>query len=220
MPSSKSNVQEQAQRLQLRTYGDACAAAHALDLVGERWALLIVRELLFGPKRFTDLQAGLAPASANVLSQRLRELEATEIVQRRQLGAPARVWVYELTERGRDLEELLVNLARWGARSPLRERGGPLSVDSLLLALKTHYDPSKAVDLVATFGLKIGEDPFTVRADAGGLQIANGEPAAPDATLDVDADTFRSLVIHGERPKQLDITGSTELVHRLLEALR
>src|SRR5215204_4140654 len=87
----------------MRTYDDGCAAAHALDLIGERWALLVVRELLLGPKRFTDLRAGLPNASPNVLAQRLRELEAAGIVRRRKLPPPAASRVYELTEWGQDL---------------------------------------------------------------------------------------------------------------------
>src|SRR3954462_9145850 len=101
-----------------RTYGEACAAAHALDLVGERWALLVVRELLLGPKRFTDLRAGICHAGPNVLAQRLRELEAAGIVRRRQLPPPAASRVYELTEWGSELEPVVTALGRWGARSP------------------------------------------------------------------------------------------------------
>jgi DNA-binding HxlR family transcriptional regulator len=93
-----------------RSYHDACATARALDVVGERWALLIVRELLFGPKRFGDLQSGLATVRPNVLSQRLRELEGSLVIRRRRLGRPASVWVYELTEWGRQLEGVLLML--------------------------------------------------------------------------------------------------------------
>src|SRR3990170_3687429 len=101
-----------------RTYDDACAAAHALDLIGERWALLVVRELLLGPKRFTDLKAGLPGASPNVLAQRLRDLEGVGIVRRRKLPPPAASRVYELTEWGLELEPAIISLGRWGARSP------------------------------------------------------------------------------------------------------
>src|SRR5436189_5833106 len=101
-----------------RTYGESCAASHALDLVGERWALLIVRELLLGPKRFTDLRAGLPAISPNVLTQRLEELERAGVLRRRKLLPPAGAWVYELTEWGLDLEPVIIALGRWGARSP------------------------------------------------------------------------------------------------------
>ena len=106
-----------------RTYGDGCGIAHALDLVGERWALLVVRELLLGPKRFTDLRDGLPNASPNVLSQRLRELEQAEIVRRRKLPPPAATWVYELTDWGRELKPVAIALGTWALRSPIVPRG-------------------------------------------------------------------------------------------------
>src|ERR1051326_4544263 len=102
----------------LRTYGDGCAIAHALDVVGERWALLVVRELVLGPKRYTDLRRGLPNASPNVLSQRLDELERAGIVERHKLPPPAGSRVYELTRWGRELEEIVISLGRWAARSP------------------------------------------------------------------------------------------------------
>src|ERR1700704_6818882 len=100
---------------QTRTYGDQCGVARALDVVGERWALLVVRELLLGPKRFTDLRSGLPHLSPDVLSQRLRELEGAGIVQRRKLAPPAASRVYELTPRGRELEPVVLGLGRWGS---------------------------------------------------------------------------------------------------------
>src|SRR3954447_2452212 len=102
----------------LRTYGDGCGIAHALDLLGERWALLVVRDLLLGPKRFTDLRSGLPNVSPDVLSQRLRELEAGGLLARRRVPPPAAAQVYELTERGRALEAVLLELGRWGTAVP------------------------------------------------------------------------------------------------------
>src|SRR5688572_21078405 len=99
-----------------RSYEDGCAAAHALDIVGERWALLVVRELLLGPKRFTDLRTGLPGISPNVLASRLGELERTAVVRRRRLMPPAGSWVYELTPWGRELEPIILGLGHWGAR--------------------------------------------------------------------------------------------------------
>lgn len=202
----------------LRTYGDGCATAHALDLIGERWALLIVRELLFGPKRFSDLQTGLHHASPNVLSQRLRELDGAGIVRRHRLGPPASAWVYDLTDWGRELKPILVQLSRWGSRSPSIEAGGALSVDSLLLALEVHFDGARAADLDATVEVVVDEEVFAVRTTAGRIQISRGSPASPDATFRTDAETFRSIVIHGKRPKRLTTTGDAETVRRLLDA--
>ena len=118
-----------------RTYDDGCAAAHALDLVGERWALLVVRELMLGPKRFSDLQSDLPQISPNVLSQRLKELETYGVVQKGTLPPPARTQVYRLTDWGRDLEPVLVHLGRWAVRSPYKP-DAPLSLTSLILSFQ------------------------------------------------------------------------------------
>src|SRR6478752_5733043 len=107
-----------------RSYGEACRFAHALDLVGERWALLVVRELMLGPKRFTDLRAGLPQLSPDVLAQRLRELEQAGIVSRRKLAPPAGARIYELTERGRELEAVVIQLGRWGSSAPFPAEHG------------------------------------------------------------------------------------------------
>ena len=135
-----------------RSYDDPCGVARALDLVGERWALLVVRELLFGPKRFADLSRGLPGMSQNVLSQRLSELEQAGIARRRRLGPPASTRVYELTERGAELEPILDALARWGSRVPLAATT-ELSVDAFILALKTTFDPVAAAGLHARYEL-------------------------------------------------------------------
>src|SRR5450432_1419659 len=125
-----------------RSYSDPCGIARALDLVGERWALLVVRELLFGPKRFTDLRAGIPDVSADVLGRRLRELEQTGVVQRRKLAPPAGSWVYELTDWGYELEAVVVALGRWGSRSPAHRVDGELGVDSLALAFRADFEPA------------------------------------------------------------------------------
>src|SRR5919202_1684482 len=151
----------------MRTYCDGCAAAHALDLVGERWALLVVRELLLGPKRFTDLRAGLPGVSPNVLAQRLRELERAGVVRRRKLPPPAASKVYELTEWGLELEPVIVRLGRWGARSPLRPLDAALGVDSLVLSFRTMFDPLAADGLTASYELRLGEDVFVAVVDDG-----------------------------------------------------
>src|SRR4051812_9347702 len=129
----------------MRTYGDGCGIAHALDLVGERWALLVVRELLLGPKRFTDLRTGLPNVSPNVLAQRLRELEAAAIVRRRKLPPPAGSWTYELTEWGHELEPIAMSLGTWALRSPaFGGNDAPVSLDSVILALGTFFDAAAA----------------------------------------------------------------------------
>jgi DNA-binding HxlR family transcriptional regulator len=208
----------------VRTYDDPCAAARALDLVGERWALVIVRELLFGPKRYSDLQAGLPHASPTVLSQRLRDLEQGGVIQRRKLGVPARAWVYELTEWGRDLEPILIHLGRWGRHSPVQPTGTTtLGTDSLLLAVKSHLDPTRLGDLDATFRLEIGEDVFTFRVAGGTLAIRRGEEPHWDARVRTDAAALQALVIEGvplsELGDRLELTGDGDAFQRLLDAL-
>ena len=180
-----------------RTYDDGCAAAHALDLVGERWALLVVRELLLGPKRFTDLRAGLPGASPNVISQRLRDLEAVGIVRRRKLPPPAASRVYELTEWGEELEPVIVRLGRWGARSPTKPRDAALGVDSLVLSMRTMFDPLSAEGLGASYELRFGEDRFRAVVDDGRFEISRGSADDPDVIVEADSDTMAGLLYAG-----------------------
>jgi len=180
-----------------RTYDDGCAAAHALDLVGERWALLTVRELMLGPKRFTDLRAGLPGVSPNVLAQRLRELESTGVVKRRKLPPPAASKVYELTEWGKELEPVLVQLGRWGARSPSKPYDAALGVDSLILSFRTMFDSHRADGLCATYELRFGEDVFRAVVDEGSLEVVRGIANRPDAINEADSNTLAGLVYGG-----------------------
>jgi DNA-binding HxlR family transcriptional regulator len=181
----------------MRTYCDGCAAAHALDLVGERWSLLVIRELLLGPKRFTDLRAGLPNASPNVLSQRLRELERAGVVRRRKLPPPAASRVYELTDWGMELEPVIVRLGRWGARSPSRPREAALGVDSLILSFRTMFDPHAAEGLQASYELRLGEESFRAEVTEGRFEIVRGSADRPDATIETDAGTLAALVYEG-----------------------
>jgi DNA-binding HxlR family transcriptional regulator len=181
---------------EMRSYDDPCGIARGLDVIGERWALLVVRELLFGPKRFTDLHHGLPTASQNVLSQRLRELEESGVVRRRRLGPPAGAWVYELTGRGRDLEPVLFHLARWGSRGAMTS-ANDLSADALMFALRTSLDPEAAEGLRAVYGIRLGADRFRAAVDAGRLELTRGDAQDADAVLDTDARTLRDLVFTG-----------------------
>jgi DNA-binding HxlR family transcriptional regulator len=206
----------------MRTYEDGCAAAHALDLVGERWALLVVRELLLGPKRFTDLRAGLPHASPNVLSQRLRELEGAGVVRRRKLPPPAASRVYELTEWGEELEPVVISLGRWGARSPSRPRDAELGVDSLILSLRTMFDPRAAEGIEASFELRLGEDVFRAEVADGRFEIDRGGAEQPAAAIEADPATLAALVYEGRpldealRSGKVEIEGDAEAVERFL----
>ena len=206
-----------------RTYDDGCAAAHALDLVGERWALLVVRELLLGPKRFTDLRAGLPNASPNVLSQRLRELEAVGVVRRRKLPPPAASRVYELTEWGEELEPVVIRLGRWGARSPSRPRDAALGVDSLILSFRTMFDARAAEGLEAIYELRLGEESFRAEVAGGCFEVVRGSAERPNATIEADPSTLAELVYEGRQLAQaldageIKIEGDEEAVVRFLD---
>jgi DNA-binding HxlR family transcriptional regulator len=205
----------------MRTYGESCGIAHALDLVGERWALLVVRELLLGPKRFTDLRGGLRNASPNVLSQRLRELEEAGIVRRRRLPPPAGSWVYELTDWGRELEPIVRALGLWALRSPAFPRDLAVGVDSVVLALKTLFDPAVAKRLSAEYELRLGDARFRVRIADGGIDVGRGDAADPDAIVETDVDTFVAVIWNGRelsdavRAGDLRIEGDERAVSRL-----
>jgi DNA-binding HxlR family transcriptional regulator len=182
----------------MRTYGDGCPIARALDFVGERWALLMVRELLLGPKRYTDQRRGLPNASPNVLSERLRELERAGVVRRRKLPPPAGARVYELTDWGLELEEIVMSLGRWGARSPAPPSDAPIvSADSVILALRARFDVGAAEGLRADYELRLGEDRFRIEVADGEIETARGSADRADATIDTDPDTLSAVVWGG-----------------------
>ncbi len=206
-----------------RTYGDGCAIARALDLVGERWGLLVVRELVLGPKRYTDLRTGLPNASPNVLSERLRELERAGIVRRRKLPPPAGSRVYELTEWGLELEGTLISLGRWAASSPVPPSDAPVvSADSIILALRGLFDPSAAQGLRASYELRLGEDRFRVELADDRMEAVRGGADQADATIDADPGTLDAVLWKGrslaeaQRSGNLTIEGDKAAVERFL----
>jgi len=152
---------------------------------------------MLGPKRFTDLRAGLPGVSPNVLAQRLRELESTGVVKRRKLPPPAASKVYELTEWGKELEPVLVQLGRWGARSPSKPYDAALGVDSLILSFRTMFDSHRADGLCATYELRFGEDVFRAVVDEGSLEVVRGIANRPDAIIEADSNTLAGLVYGG-----------------------
>ncbi len=206
----------------MRTYEDGCAAAHALDLIGERWALLVVRELVLGPKRFTDLRAGLPGASPNVLSQRLRELEGAGVVRRRKLPPPAASRVYELTEWGEELEPVIIQLGSWGARSPSKPQDAPLGVDSLILSFRTMFDPDAADGFDASYELRLGEVHFRAVVEEGRFEIVRGNVDRPEAVIKTDPSTLAALVYEGRsldealRSGDAEFSGGRQAVERFL----
>jgi DNA-binding HxlR family transcriptional regulator len=191
--------------------------------VGERWALLVVRELLLGPQRFSDLRRALPNAASNVIADRLRELEGRGVVSRRTLPAPAASSVYELTAWGRDLEPIVLALGNWGIRVPLPPAPTTLSATSVLLFLRTtaRVGPG-AAPLVCR--LELADRVFAVRIQDGRLQVQAGEPTMSDVSLRTDPWTLNALL---DDPSRLDpavsvgnatVTGDWSALRRLLDA--
>lgn len=180
-------------------YFDGCPSAHALDLIGDRWALLVVRELLLGSKRFTDLRRGLPRISRNVLSQRLDDLEAAGVLGRRTLPPPSASAVYELTDRGLELESVLQAIGRWGARSPLLPDSDSLGADTFVLGLRSRFDPLAAEGLDASYELRVKQETFDFQIDDGELTVRRGASDGPTAVLSVDAGAM-AAVARGARP--------------------
>ncbi len=204
---------------------DGCGIAHASDLLGQRWALLVVRELLLGPKRFTDLRAGIPDISPNVLGQRLRELEESGIVARRRLAPPAAAQVYELTAWGRELEPAVLALGRWASGSPSFPRDAEMGPDSLVLALKSTFDPAEAGGLEASYELRLGEIPFKISVKGGQFEAERGEAKDADATIRANPNAIASVVFGGTllgkalENGEVAVEGSRKAANALFRAL-
>lgn len=205
-----------------RRYRDACGVAQGLDIVGERWALLVVRELLLGPKRFTDLRVGLPGISTNILAGRLETLEAAGVVRRRTLPAPAASKVYELTDWGAELETVLVSIGRWGVRSPWRSEKDETSVDGLAVSFRTMFDPESAGAFEASYALVLDGQVFGLEVAGGNIEVYRGSPGGPDARIETDVGTLGALVYEdGDlddalRSGDLEFEGDRAVVERLM----
>jgi DNA-binding HxlR family transcriptional regulator len=178
-----------------RTYREYCAIARSLDLLGQRWTLLIVRDLLLGPQRYTDLHAGLPGIATDMLTSRLRTLEAEGLVRRRELPPPAPATVYELTEAGRRLAPLIralgeVGLTLLDAPAP----GEPINAGPVVMSLNLTFRPDALPDLTETYGLEIDDRPFTVVVDRGTVNTERGAPSSPVATFRTDPRTLVALL--------------------------
>jgi DNA-binding HxlR family transcriptional regulator/putative sterol carrier protein len=177
-----------------RNYGQFCGLSRALDLLGGRWALLVVRDLLSGPKRFTELQEGLPGIPTNVLTTRLRELEEAGVAQRRAQAGPGGGVVYELTPYGLQLEEPLLRLGYWGARL----MGEPaesdfISTDALALALRGAFRPAKARGPQRLYELKVSGKPLRIAVKGGHATVPATAPDDPDLVLEAPAGVFAEL---------------------------
>jgi DNA-binding HxlR family transcriptional regulator/putative sterol carrier protein len=207
-----------------RSYAQHCGVARALEVVGERWALLVIRDLIPWPKRFTDLRRGLPRIPTNVLSARLKELEQAGVVQRRVLPRPSGAVVYELTDYGRELEPIIVQLLLWGAKSLRDPRPeDTASASSLALGLRVAFRSEAAADLRASYELRVGDDVVVhVRIDRGELVIGEGQ--LPDADLTIETDLTLGALLRGElSPAEalatgaVTLTGDTELLDRFVD---
>jgi DNA-binding HxlR family transcriptional regulator len=194
-----------------------------LGVIGERWALLVVRELMLGPRRFGQLRDGLPEISPNVLAQRLRQLEDDGVVRRVTLEPPASVVVYELTERGRQLEPVLLELGRWGSATP-RIAGREMGSTSMLFALKTMFDPASQARV--SYGLQLGGENFTLAVADGALTVTRGRPERADAWLATDVTVLRMVAFLGmsvraaEEAGALTVTGDRRAAARLPKLFR
>src|SRR4051812_20432388 len=194
-----------------RSYDDACGAAHALDLVGERWALLVIRELMMGPKRFSDLRRDLPGISANVLTQRLEGLEEIGVLVRRRLPPPVSAQVYELTPWGYEAEPILQVMGRWAARSPGHDPSLPLSAVSLLLSFRTMCDPARAEGLKMRIGLRIGGEAYVVRVAGGRVEAERGDAEGADVILTGAAPAIAGAVYGGVPLAALEAQGALKV---------
>jgi DNA-binding HxlR family transcriptional regulator len=200
-----------------RSYDDACGTAHGLELIGERWALLVLRELMLGPRRFSQLRADLPGISANVLAQRLTELEERGLVVKRRLPPPANVQVYEATAWGLEAEPIVQTLGRWATRSPRHNPTLPISNVSILLSMRTMMDRARADGLNANLNFRFGDDSYTGHLHQAGIDIVRGEHPHPDLTITADAQSL-ATVMYGKAPYDLiQWTGDRILLDRFVD---
>lgn len=197
-----------------RSYGQFCALAYALDVVGERWTLLIIRELLNGPRRYTDLMEGLPGISTNLLADRLKNLEQRGVIGRRVLPPPAGSTVYELTPVGMALERATVELGRWGAQflPPSLEGLALPSVGSMALAMKAFFRPEAALEMNETFELRLGEETLQVQIREGVMRTQQGVGWRPDTILEMEMGVFVGLFAGQLRPDEALAAGLVRVV--------
>lgn len=208
-----------------RTYNQYCGLAYALDIVGERWTLLIVRELIPGPRRFTDLLEGLPGISTNLLSGRLKSLEGAGLIRRRVLPPPAGSTVYELTPLGLALENTLLELGKWGSQfvPPSAEGAAMLNVGSYALTLKTFFRPEQTQGVHETYELRIEDEVLQVQIDDGEIDVRQGETRKADAVFQTDMPTYLGLLQRKIQPDKViaeglvQIEGDTSALSRFLD---
>ena len=200
-----------------RRYEDACGLAHALDLIGERWAMLVLRELAYGPRRFSGLKRDLTGISANVLTQRLNELEARGLVRKSKLPPPASVQVYEATRWGLEAVPVIANLGRWAARSPLHDPTLPMSHVSIIMSLQTLISPERAAGVHTRVGFRLGDADYVTTIHDGRLDVERREPV-DCALIFTGSPTAVAGVIHGGAPfETIEVEGDLDAARRFID---
>lgn len=211
-----------------RSYNQYCGLAYALDIIGERWTILIIRELIAGPRRFIDLMDGLPGISTNLLSERLKSLEQQGLIKRHTLPPPAGSTVYELTPLGRDLEKALIELGKWGSQFVPETAEGValLNAGSYALTLKTFFRPELSQGIDETCELHIDHEVLQVHIRDGELHVRQGSADSPDAVLHTGIDTYLGLLTGRLNPEEAAaqglarIEGSPEALNRFLNICR
>ncbi|WP_068053064.1 winged helix-turn-helix transcriptional regulator [Nocardia xishanensis] len=211
-----------------RTYNQYCATARTLDIVGERWTLLLIRELLTGPKRFGDLQASLRGLGTGLLAARLKHLEAEGLARKITLPPPARTPAYALTEAGEELAPAILALARWGLKWAM---GQPRESETFhpgwaVLGLRACFDPSAAADLRAVYEFRIDDEVFHARIHDGTIETLHGPAQHPDASITIGSASFLRLTGHdltlaeAMESGEASVAGDSEALHRLRSLFR
>lgn len=208
-----------------RSYNQYCGLAYALDIVGERWTLLIIRELIPGPRRFTDLMEGLPGISTNLLSERLKSLKQQGIVSRCVLPPPAGSTVYELTPLGQALESTLLELGKWGSQfvPPSMEDATLLHAGSYALTLKTFFRPQQAQGIHETYELRIDNEILQVQIESGEIHVQQGDALKADVVIYTDTASYLRLLTGQIQPNEaisrglVRIEGDPEALSRLLD---
>jgi DNA-binding HxlR family transcriptional regulator len=185
-----------------RWYNDACGTAFGMELIGERWALLIVRELMLGGRRFNDLRGRLPGISAKVLTERLEKLEEAGVLVKRKLPPPASVQIYELTPWGYLAEPIIQELGRWAATSVLHDPTLPLSPVSLMLSFRTMLDKVRAKEFDAVIGFEVGGESFVAELKDGALPIRRGDPSGADVVFRAPAAPLLAAIFYGKAPPE------------------
>lgn len=215
----KLNITNPAESPHGRWYGDACGTAFGLELLGERWSTLIVRELMFGPRRFSDIRANLPGISAKVLTERLAGLETNGVIRRSTAPEPVPAQLYGLTEWGYAAEPIILELGRWAAASPLHDPTLPLSAVSFMLSLRTMLDSGLSGNTEAVAVFAIGAAQFTARLAKGAMPVTCGAADDPDLRFEAPtAPPLAAVFYGGVNPETVgvQITGDPDEVRAFI----